>query len=171
MRKTYGDTRLFHNTLRIGKGGKPFALTKIRTMGIGAHEEYAAVIGSATLIRPLKDDMRITKFGRFLRITHIDEIPQIINVLKGQMAPVGLRPLHKSQYNSLPADIKGMYNEIGPGLLGIAYACKRFPPSNNELFGEYKNFYKIWKKNRARAYVTYALRILANRVKGVSWSG
>ncbi len=69
---------------RIGKNGKPFMLYKFRTMCIDADsQEYAPVS---------LDDKRITKIGRLLRRTSLDEFPQFINVLKGEMSLVGPRP-------------------------------------------------------------------------------
>lgn len=75
---------VFYRGTRVGKGGKPFEMLKFRTM----HEtaERTGVTSTA------EDDPRITKTGRFLRKFKIDELPQLINVLKGEMSIVGPRP-------------------------------------------------------------------------------
>jgi lipopolysaccharide/colanic/teichoic acid biosynthesis glycosyltransferase len=68
---------------RIGKGIRPFWIYKFRTMCDGAHTALSLTVGV---------DPRITKIGKYLRATKIDELPQLLNMLKGDMSPVGPRP-------------------------------------------------------------------------------
>ena len=74
----------FYIQERIGKDGKPFGLYKFRTMRIGADNEGLLTVG--------EHDQRITHIGYFLRKTKMDELPQLLNVLKGEMSLVGPRP-------------------------------------------------------------------------------
>ena len=74
---------------RIGKGGKPFMICKFRSMGKDAEEE------NVPRLSPGASDGRLTKTGRFLREHHLDELPQLWNVLKGDMSFVGYRPERK----------------------------------------------------------------------------
>ena len=74
---------------RIGKGGKPFMIYKFRSMGKDAEEE------NAPRLSPGASDGRLTKTGRFLREHHLDELPQLWNVLLGDMSFVGYRPERK----------------------------------------------------------------------------
>lgn len=74
---------------RIGKGGKPFMICKFRSMGKEAEEE------NAPRLSPGASDDRLTRTGRFLREHHLDELPQLWNVLKGDMSFVGYRPERK----------------------------------------------------------------------------
>lgn len=97
---------------RVGKDGKLFRMYKFRSMVMGAEEKGAGVFVSA-------EDKRITKIGRFIRKTSIDELPQLINVLKGEMSVVGPRP-------TLAYQVK-RYNErqrrrlsVKPGITGWA---------------------------------------------------
>ena len=90
---------IFYDQLRIGKNGKHFKLYKYRSMVIGADDklkEYLAENEEAreeySKYKKLKKDPRITKLGNFLRKTSLDEFPQFINVLKGDMSLVGPRP-------------------------------------------------------------------------------
>ncbi|MDQ3741394.1 MAG: sugar transferase [Actinomycetota bacterium] len=78
--KRDGGPALF-SQVRIGEGGKQFTIYKLRTMREGANTEWATA-----------DDMRVTRIGRFLRRTHLDELPQVVNVLRGEMSVVGPRP-------------------------------------------------------------------------------
>ncbi len=75
---------VLHRARRIGKGGKPFTLYKFRTMVADASNQGPGITRDA--------DPRITRVGRFLRKMKIDEMPQLINVLKGEMSIVGPRP-------------------------------------------------------------------------------
>jgi lipopolysaccharide/colanic/teichoic acid biosynthesis glycosyltransferase len=81
--------------VRVGQGGRPFTLYKFRTMSDNATEELAQLIAMRGLAEPvlkLKDDPRLTRVGRFLRRWSLDELPQLWNVLKGDMSLVGPRP-------------------------------------------------------------------------------
>jgi lipopolysaccharide/colanic/teichoic acid biosynthesis glycosyltransferase len=71
----------FFKQVRIGEGGKPFTIYKLRTMREGADTEWATA-----------DDQRVTRIGQILRKTHLDELPQVLNVLRGEMSVVGPRP-------------------------------------------------------------------------------
>ena len=91
---------VFFGHKRIGKGGKPFKCYKFRTMVSNAQEVLEQLLASDPEARlqwekdfKLKDDPRITKIGRFLRKTSLDELPQLWNVLKGEMSLVGPRPI------------------------------------------------------------------------------
>jgi lipopolysaccharide/colanic/teichoic acid biosynthesis glycosyltransferase len=75
---------IFYRSRRAGRGGKPFALLKFRTMIVNADK----IGGPSTS----DDDPRVTRVGRFLRKYKLDELPQLINVLKGEMSLVGPRP-------------------------------------------------------------------------------
>ena len=90
---------IFFTQERIGKNGKIFKMYKFRTMVVGAedilkkHIEEQTDIGKEYIEhKKIKNDPRITKIGKFLRATSIDEFPQFINVIKGQMSLVGPRP-------------------------------------------------------------------------------
>lgn len=93
------DGPIFYDQLRIGKDGKVFKMYKYRSMIIGADEKLFEYLKENEEARKeykeykkLKDDPRITKIGKFLRKTSLDEFPQFINVLKGDMSLVGPRP-------------------------------------------------------------------------------
>lgn len=99
---------------RLGKGGKPFTIIKFRTM-----YENAEANGPQWAVT---NDVRCTKFGRFLRHTHLDELPQIWNIIKGDMSIVGPRPERAYFYNKFELFVPGFCDrlEVRPGLTGLA---------------------------------------------------
>lgn len=76
---------MIYSQERIGKGGKPFRIYKFRTMVVDAEKDGKPMLEQS-------DDPRLTPFGKYLRKRHLDELPQIWNVLKGDMSFVGYRP-------------------------------------------------------------------------------
>lgn len=95
---------------RVGRNKKPFRLIKLRTMTIDTQSVASHLASSAS----------ITKFGAFLRKTKIDELPQLINVLKGEMSLVGPRPnLFNQEELIAERDALGIYNAL-PGITGLA---------------------------------------------------
>jgi exopolysaccharide biosynthesis polyprenyl glycosylphosphotransferase len=100
---------------RLGKGKKPFRIFKFRTMIDGAEKKTGPVWAR-------KNDPRITKIGKILRQTHLDELPQLINVLKGNMSLVGPRP-EREEFVEYLRKVIPNYDErfkIKPGITGLA---------------------------------------------------
>lgn len=114
---------IFYSQERIGKNGKIFKLYKFRSMVPNADIELKKLLRKKKyreeykLNKKIKDDPRITKVGKFLRKTSLDEVPQFINILKGDMAFVGNRPYLPREKE----DMADSYNDIvatKPGLTG-----------------------------------------------------
>lgn len=86
---------------RIGRDGKPFKFYKFRSMIVNAEAELEGLMGLNEKDGPMfkiKDDPRITRIGRFIRKSSIDELPQLVNILKGEMSIVGPRPCLPREY-------------------------------------------------------------------------
>ena len=98
---------------RIGKGKKEFYILKFRTMRIDTPKDTPTHL----LENP---EMYITKLGKFLRKTSLDELPQILNIIKGEMSIVGPRPVLWNQYDLIKERDKYGANDIIPGLTGWA---------------------------------------------------
>ena len=87
--------KIFYKQLRCGKDGKPFYMYKFRSMVTNAEDLKIQLLNQNEATGPvfkIKRDPRVTKVGRFIRKTSIDELPQLLNVLKGEMSLVGPRP-------------------------------------------------------------------------------
>lgn len=109
---------LFTQT-RIGKNGIRFKIYKFRTMYPGAHKDqdkYRRLNEADGPVFKIRDDPRYTKIGRWLAKTGLDELPQIINVLKGEMALVGPRPLPPGEEKHIPAKWRFKRRSVKPGL-------------------------------------------------------
>ncbi len=113
--------------LRVGHDRRPFTLLKFRTMRTGgddnAHRAQIAaeIRGEDTSVDgswKLDDDPRVTVVGRWLRRTSVDELPQLINVLRGDMALVGPRPCLEWEAEMFPADYAARFS-VRPGLTGL----------------------------------------------------
>jgi len=110
---------------RIGKGGKPFGVYKFRTMYPNADTLLKELLESDVSIREewekefkLKNDPRITKVGQFLRKTSLDELPQLINVIKGEMSLVGPRPIVQDEIRKYGTYFN-YFKAVRPGITGL----------------------------------------------------
>ena len=122
-----GDrAKLFYNQKRVGKNGKTIKIYKFRSMVPNADEELNEMLKDEKYRKEWEDnqkfenDPRITKVGRFLRKTSIDELPQLINVLRGDMSLVGPRPLIEGELEA-HGGLK-LYQKVKPGITGW-WAC------------------------------------------------
>ena len=103
---------VFYRQRRVGRGGREFEMLKLRTMVEGSDP-----VGYGTVVT--RDDPRVTRAGRFLRRTSLDEVPNLINVLRGEMAIVGPRPTIPAQVDDYTPRQKRRH-EVLPGITGWA---------------------------------------------------
>ncbi|WP_338751859.1 sugar transferase [Bacillus sp. FJAT-52991] len=127
---------------RLGKSGKVFNIYKFRTMVVGAEQ-----LGNGLFQD--KDDDRITKVGHFLRITSLDELPQLFNILKGDMSFVGPRPpvtYYPCQFEEYSPDKKIRF-QMPPGITGYAQVMGRNALSWDERIKydvQYIEHFSLW---------------------------
>ena len=111
----------FFRQQRAGLGGKAFAVWKFRSMRADAELERRELSRRGEMDGPvfkMRADPRITRMGRFLRRSSLDELPQLVNVLLGQMSLVGPRPLPLGEAQHLPAEFRRRH-AVPPGLTGL----------------------------------------------------
>jgi lipopolysaccharide/colanic/teichoic acid biosynthesis glycosyltransferase len=120
---------------RIGLGEQTFRMLKFRTMVAGADRQQAALEraneASGALFK-IRNDPRVTPVGRLLRRLSIDEVPNVINVLRGEMSLVGPRPLPRRDYDRLEAWHRRRYNVL-PGVTGLWQVSGRSDLSFDDL--------------------------------------
>ncbi len=111
---------------RVGRGGKLFGCLKFRSMVIDSQARLEALLASDPAARAeweaarkLKNDPRITRIGRFLRSTSLDELPQLINVLRGEMSLVGPRPVQVAEIDRYYGASAAHYMAVRPGITGL----------------------------------------------------
>ena len=132
------DGPLFYEQLRYGKGGKQFRIYKFRSMCMNADKRLKEYLDQNDEAKKefeenhkLKNDPRITKIGNVLRKTSIDELPQLINVLKGDMSLIGPRPVVDGEIEKY-GENKNKFLSVRPGITGYWAANGRSDISYNE---------------------------------------
>ena len=140
VRKNLGSPVFFYQE-RPGKNGKIFKMIKFRSMKDIYDQDG----------RPLPDEQRITPFGQKLRATSLDEMPQLINVLKGDMSIVGPRPMLK-EFVALYSPEQARRLEVRPGMTGLAQVSGR-----NEL--DYQERFKcdVWYVNNHNLWIDFKI--------------
>ncbi len=120
-----GEGPIFFRQERIGRGSEPFICLKFRSMFPDAEARLSGLLHSDPALaeeyaryHKLQNDPRITPFGRFLRRTSLDELPQLLNVLRGDMALVGPRPLTAGEIPEY-GELFTWYRSVRPGLTGL----------------------------------------------------
>ena len=110
---------------RLGQGGESFGCLKLRSMAMNAEERLKSLLESSPEMRQewnesqkLTNDPRVTRIGNFLRKTSLDELPQLFNVLKGEMSLVGPRPIVQDELPRYGSDAVA-YLRVRPGLTGL----------------------------------------------------
>jgi len=140
----------FYKQNRIGKGGVPFRLIKFRTMRIGSNKGRLITVGGR--------DTRITKVGYYLRKYKLDELPQLWNVLKGDMSLVGPRP-EVEKYVRLYTPEQLVVLNIRPGITD--YASIAFS-NENEILGKAENPERMYIEEIMPQKINYNLKYINN---------
>ena len=140
---------------RVGKGQAIFRIYKFRSM----------VPGSSVGEWTKKDDVRITRFGKFLRLTHLDELPQVINILRGELSIVGPRPEQPHYVSQLAQSIPYYQSRhlVRPGLTG--WAQVNYPYGADEIDAFEKLQYEFWYLQHQSMWLD--LRIIARTFRHV----
>lgn len=154
----------FYSQLRVGKGGKIFRMWKLRSMVRDADTQLTALLAQDPNARAewettqkLRNDPRITRFGQFLRRSSLDELPQLWNVLTGDMSLVGPRPMMVDQQEIYPGTA---YYALRPGITGYWQTAGR----NRTTFYARAEYDTVYEEGLA---LTTDLRILWRTVNVV----
>ncbi|MGI8584373.1 MAG: sugar transferase [Chitinophagaceae bacterium] len=151
-----GEHQVFYLQKRIGFKNKPFYIWKFATM-----LENSPKMGTRHIT--LRNDPRVTWFGKILRITKINELPQIINVFKGDMSIVGPRPLMESGFILYPEEIQNKIYNVKPGITGIGSLIFRDeekiisaapdPIAMYQKISPFKGTLEMWYQKNASLYI------------------
>ena len=119
---------LFYRGERVGRGGRIFEMLKFRTLRHGAEDRLGPYLGDE-LVR--RTNAETTPVGAWLRATQLDEVPQLLNVLRGDMSLVGPRPIRPRFFEELVAELPAYWQRlvVRPGLTGLAQVRKGYETS------------------------------------------
>jgi lipopolysaccharide/colanic/teichoic acid biosynthesis glycosyltransferase len=163
MRANYfKDGKILHTQARVGKKGpkRIIHISKIRTMKKDSHKNYPRLFTSKNgLSRDNFNKENITKIGRFLRFTKLDESPQIVNLFKRELRLIGIRPLCKEDYYRLPKKSRELYDKYGPGLFTVFASIPPEEITREKLHAEYEKFYNEVAKKPLRTNTKYLSKI------------
>lgn len=129
-----GEGEVFYVQQRIGRGGRTFGLYKFATM-----LKNSPSLGTGTVT--VKNDPRVLPIGRFLRKTKINELPQLLNIFKGDMSIVGPRPQTQRCFNAFPARSQAEIIKVRPGLSGVGSIVFRDEEELMHASAEPERFY------------------------------
>jgi lipopolysaccharide/colanic/teichoic acid biosynthesis glycosyltransferase len=161
--KLTGEHEVFFFQIRIGFKNKEFKIWKFATM-----MKNSPNIGTGEIT--LRNDPRVTKMGKLLRITKINELPQIINVLIGDMSFVGARPLMEKSFDLYTNEIKAVVYNTPPGITGIGSVIfrdeekiisdsKDIQQAYRQIF-EYKGRLEQWYQKNISFYTDFMILFL-----------
>jgi lipopolysaccharide/colanic/teichoic acid biosynthesis glycosyltransferase len=163
--KLTGEHYVFYLQSRVGRGGKEFKIIKFATM----LKDSPAMPGG---VLTQKDDPRILPIGRVLRKTKINELPQLINILIGQMSFIGPRPQAKQHYDLYSNEVKKAINRIPPGLSGIGSIVFRDEEAilnhieggreqfHDTVIAPYKGKLELWYCQHRNLWTNFLLALL-----------
>lgn len=151
---------------KIGEGGRTIYCYKLRTMHVYANYLHDYILNNHQVDNEGKvvDDFRMTGWGKFLRKTWLDEMPQLFNILKGDLSFVGLRPLSREFLSLYPEDWRKERIKIKPGFVPPYYAdC---PKTFKEIIESEKRYCELRKKNPVKTDFIYFFRVVRNVILG-----
>lgn len=158
-----GEHQVFYFQKRIGYKNRPFKIWKFATM-----LKNSPNVGTGDIT--VRNDPRVTAFGKILRMTKINELPQIINVFKGDMSLVGPRPLLESGFKLYPEEIQRKIYNVKPGITGIGSIIFRDeekviseasdPAEMYKRIAPYKGELEMWYQNYASIYTDWLIIFL-----------
>jgi lipopolysaccharide/colanic/teichoic acid biosynthesis glycosyltransferase len=122
---------LLYRGVRVGQGGRYYTMLKFRTLRPGAEQRLGANLGEELVFRTREER---TAVGRWLRATQLDELPQLVNVLRGDMSLVGPRPIRPIFFEQLASDLPAYWQRlvVRPGLTGFAQVRRGYEASMAE---------------------------------------
>lgn len=159
-----GEREIFYIQKRVGLNGKIFGLYKFATM-----LKNSPNIGTGEIT--VKNDPRVLPFGSFLRKTKINELPQLLNILKGDMSIIGPRPMVPNTFYKYPLEAQNIINKIRPGLSGVGSIIFRDEEKylegtenpvefyENEII-PYKSEVEIWFTNNQSVFLYFKIIFL-----------
>jgi lipopolysaccharide/colanic/teichoic acid biosynthesis glycosyltransferase len=154
--------RALFKQARIGKDGKTITIYKFRTMVLGAEQKFEQLYLTGPRYKgKIAEDPRVHSVGKGLRRFWIDELPQVLNILKREMNLVGYRPASQQFYKMIPHDLKEERKKYLPGLFSVAYA-ERDIHTLDDIFNAERRYFEAKRRQPFMTDVRYMLRFVYN---------
>jgi len=161
--KFTGEGEIFYFQKRVGYKNREFSIWKFATM-----LKNSPSIGTGEIT--LRNDPRVTKMGKFLRMSKLNELPQLFNVLRGDMSLVGARPLMKKSFDHYPEEVQQVVYNTLPGITGIGSVIFRdeekiisdssdIQEAYRKIFG-YKGQLEQWYQKNISFYTDFMILFL-----------
>ncbi len=149
---------------RVGKNGKIINVFKVRTMHPYAEylQQYLYNRNSLKTGGKIKSDFRISRFGRLFRKYWIDELPMLINFIKGEMKFIGVRPLSEHYFSLYPKELQQKRTQVKPGLFPPFYVD--MPETLDEIIKSEEKYLDLYMKNPIMTDMVYFFKIIVNIV-------
>ncbi len=165
--KVSSPGKIFFSQTRVGYRGETFTIHKFRTMRDGSHVKQAKVGDAITTT----DDDRITKIGRFLRRSRLDELPQVLNILKGEMSWIGPRPEAQvlSSWYAKELPFYEYRHIVRPGITGWAQVNQGHVAELDEVLGKLRYDFFYIKYFSPSLDILIALRTVRVLLMGIGW--
>jgi lipopolysaccharide/colanic/teichoic acid biosynthesis glycosyltransferase len=162
---------LFYRGERVGRGGRIFTMLKFRTLRRGAEARLGPYLGAELVARTRAET---TRTGAWLRATQLDELPQLLNILRGDMSFVGPRPIRPRFFEELAAELPGYWQRlvVRPGLTGFAQVRKGYETSMAEkLAHDLEYIADRSLRLYLRTLTATAVRVLRQFLRGLAGGG
>ncbi|MFQ6082758.1 MAG: sugar transferase [Methanosarcinales archaeon] len=156
---------------KVGEDGRTIYCYKLRTMHAYANFLHDYILNNHQIDNEGKviSDFRTPGWGKFLRKTWLDEMPQLLNIIKGDLYFIGLRPLSREFLSLYPEEWREVRVKIKPGFVPPYYAdC---PKSFEEIIESEKRYYEAWKKHPSKTNFIYFWKVVLNFVIGRARTG
>ncbi len=153
---------IFIQLNRVGKEGKMVDVYKVRSMYPYSEflQEYIYKTNHLDVGGKFKDDFRISKIGKFIRKTWIDELPMLYNLLRGDLKLVGVRPLSKQYFSLYPTELQNLRTKSKPGLIPPFYVD--MPKTLQEIIDSELKYLKLYEKSPFKTDFIYFFKALKN---------
>ncbi|OGF65052.1 MAG: hypothetical protein A2Y62_16620 [Candidatus Fischerbacteria bacterium RBG_13_37_8] len=163
--------KVFIKVAKVGENARDIYCLKLRTMHPYANMLHDFILENCEIDNEGKviDDFRLTGWGKFLRKTWLDEMPQLFNILKGDLSIVGLRPLSKEFLQLYPEEWRQERNKYKPGFVPPYYVdC---PKTFEEIIESEKRYIELKKKHPIKTDVQYFIKAALNFIRGKARTG
>jgi lipopolysaccharide/colanic/teichoic acid biosynthesis glycosyltransferase len=158
---------LFYVKRCLGQNEREISVCKLRTMRVGADEEIGTILASGydSYGKIIRDPRILSKFHGFLRTHWIDELPQLYNLVRGDLKLVGIRPMTRRTWERYPKEVINRALLQKPGLCGISYAFERTERAEDDV-NQMVQYLDDYDRNPVECDREYFGRIVHNILRG-----